>query len=465
MFKVDELLKATAGRLISGRLDQEIKGVSIDSRTLKPQECFIAIRGSNFDGHNFIDAAVKKGASCIIKEKRTNEHPACRQAGTNKRTNLSIIEVKDTIKALGDMARFQRDKFDIPLIAVTGSNGKTTTKEMLTWVLSQKFKVLKNEGTKNNQIGLPLTLLKLDPSYNVVILELGTNHFGEIDYLSKICKPNIGIINNIGPAHLEYLHNLKGIFYEKYALIEGLKRPCLAILNSDDSLLRRQVYKKIKRPFILSFGIKNKSDFSASEIKILNDRIEFLVNRRKQKYKFILKIPGYYNIYNALVTITVARIFGWEYPDIARRLVTFKPLPGRLNFVSLNNIKFIDDTYNSNPLSLKQALDTLANFRAKGRKIFIMGDMLELGRDEKLLHTQVAQRVKRICDIFITVGRLSKFAAKKAVSLGFEIKNIFTCESTAQAHYILFEQLSVTPDDIVLIKGSRAMRMEELLGG
>lgn len=450
MFKVTELLAATKGRLISGSKEAKVDAISIDSRTLQPKEAFIAIKGSNFDGHNFINEAIKKGACCIIKQ--TGDTPWL--IG-----KVAVIEVRDTAKALGDIARFWREKFPIPLIAVTGSNGKTTTKEMLAWVLSQRFKVLKNEGTKNNQIGLPLTLLKLNLNDDIAVLEVGTNHFGEVRYLAKICLPNIAVINNIGPAHLEYLRNLKGVFQEKCALIEELKKPYLAVLNSDDSLLRRQVSKRTKRPFIISFGIKNKSDFFASDVNILNSRIEFLVNA---KYKFRLKTAGYYNVYNALVAISVARIFGLEYPDIVKRLATFKFPSRRLNFITLNKIKFIDDTYNSNPLSLKQALDALANFRTKGRKIFVMGDMLELGREEKLLHAQMGSKIGEACDTFITVGKLAKLAAEKAVSCGFNTKNIFTCESTTQARDILFKQISPTFNDVVLVKGSRAMKMEEV---
>ncbi|MCX5702548.1 MAG: UDP-N-acetylmuramoyl-tripeptide--D-alanyl-D-alanine ligase, partial [Candidatus Omnitrophica bacterium] len=446
---VKELLRATKGRLVKRSESKHIRGISIDSRTIKPGEAFIAIKGNNFDGHNFIEKAIKKGARCIIKEAKR---------GKCKTGKINFIEVKDTQKALGDIARFQRKRFDIPVIAVTGSSGKTTTKEMIAWVLSKKYKVLKNQGTKNNQIGLPMTLLTLNGSYEVAVLEIGTNHFGEVDYLSKICLANIGIITDIGPVHLEYLHNLEGVFREKYTLIKNLKKPYIAILNSD-GFMRNKTIKKSIKPFIIGVGIKNQNDFLASEIKILNSRIEFLAN---QKYKFTLNTLGYYNIYNALIAIAVARIFGLGYRSIASRLSGFDFPQSRLKLMTLNKIRFIDDTYNSNPVSLKQALDTLGNLKASGRKIFVMGDMLELGNNKKLFHLQAGRQVAKICDTFITVGELSKLAAEAAKNAGFDTKKIFTCASCDQARSILFNKVFPSQDDIVLVKGSRLMKMEEI---
>lgn len=452
MFKINELLEATRGRLISGKRETVVEGISIDSRTIRPQEAFIAIKGPNFDGHNFVDEAIKKGAEAVIVHRK--------ESIVHSSKKISFIIVKDTTKALGAIARYQRQNFDVPVIAVTGSNGKTTTKEMLAWILSQEFKVLKNIGTKNNQIGLPLSLLNLNSSYDLVVLEVGTNHPGEVEYLARICQPNIGIIINIGLSHLEYFTNLKGVFREKSALLGHLKNPRIAILNADDDLLKRQIAIKNSKPVILSFGIKRRSDFFVTDIEILNGRVKFLVN---QKYRVTLKTLGYFNIYNALAALTVARLFGMQYKDIISRLSAFNFPQNRLELLELNNIKFINDTYNSNPISLKQAIEALDNFQIKGRKIFVMGDMLELGSRKELFHRQAGRKAARICDVFITVGELSKLAAEAAIKSGLNTKNIFTCASNLQAQDILFKKVSPGPDDIVLVKGSRAMRMEEIL--
>ncbi|MDD5237687.1 MAG: UDP-N-acetylmuramoyl-tripeptide--D-alanyl-D-alanine ligase [Candidatus Omnitrophica bacterium] len=457
MFKVNELLKATKGKLISGKMDTPVKAISIDTRTIKPYEAFIAIKGENYDGHNFIKEAVRKGAACIIRERRVGNKETT--GSLDNRRKIVFIEVKNTVTALGDIARFQRKKFTIPVIAVTGSNGKTTTKEMIACVLSKKFKVLKNLGTKNNQIGLSLTLLNLDSSYDFAVLELGTNHPGEIDYLAKICLPNIGVITNIGPAHLEYLDDFNGVLREKCSLLDNLEAPRIAILNADDPLLKNKISRKMYSK-IFTFGIKNRCDFRATGIKNFDWELDFLA-----KQKFRLKTPGYYNIYNALASIAVGRIFGMAYTNISKALANFAFPQSRLNLLELNKVKFIDDTYNANPFSLKEALDVLDNFDVKGRKIFIMGDMFELGSERESFHREVGRKVGSVCDTFITVGKLSKLAASAAELSGFDMKNIFICETCAQARDILFNKVIPKKDDIVLVKGSRLMKMEEVFKG
>lgn len=450
MFEVNELLKFTGGRLAGVDSGGRITGISIDSRTIKPKEAFIAIKGSNFDGHNFIKDAIDRGAGLIVHGSKFKVH---------SEKKIPFITVADTLKTLGDIARWQRKKFDIPVIAVTGSNGKTTTKEMIAHVLSAKFRVLKNEGTKNNPIGLPMTLRNLNSSHDMAVLEVGTNHFGEVEYLAKICLPNIGVITNIGASHLEFFNDLKGVLKEKYALLDNLEDPRIAILNTDDSLLRKKISGKTKKPFVFSFGIKNRCDFSASNIKFKDGRYVFLVNKR---FRFTLNTCGYYNIYNALAAITLGRLYGISHKDIAEALASFNFPRSRLKLLELGKIRFIDDTYNSNPLSLMHALEAFDNFKAKGRKIFVMGDMLELGKSAGLFHRRAGRRIAQVCDLLITVGELSKLSARTAERFGFSEGNIFTCESSGEARDTLFNKIALEADDIVLVKGSRSMKMEEV---
>ncbi len=452
MLKINEVLKATQGKLIHAKRGLVLKGFSIDTRTIKHGEIFIAIKGDNFDGHTFIPEAVKKGASCIIKD--TRHLPAGRQGRAQDTNRISYIGVKDTTRALADIALYVRKKFNFPVIAISGSNGKTTTKEMIAWVLSEKFNVLKNAGTLNNHIGLPLTLLKANAGIDIAVLELGANHFNEIKNLVKICLPNIGVITNIGPSHLEYFGDLTGVFREKYSLIKNLEEYGIGILNNDDFLLRREILKKNKHSFIFSFGIRNRSDFFAHSMRYSAGKTEFFVH----KQKFVLNTWGGYNIYNAMIAIVAARIFGLSYGDIAKRIDSFDFPQGRLKIIKSKEVTFIDDTYNSNPLSLKAALDTLGKINPKGRKIVVMGDMLELGHHKEILHRKAGHQAAQVCDIFIGVGPLSKFAADAARTYG--TLQVFTCATSREANGLLFNKIALNKDDLVLVKGSRGMKME-----
>jgi len=450
VFSVGEIVKATGGILVQGDFKGKICGISTDSRKSKPQEAFLALKGNNFNGHDFIEESLKSGISTLVLERLT---------GRLIPTDVAVIKVKDTTEALGDIARFQRQKFNLPVIAVTGSNGKTTTKDMTAWVLSSGAQVLKNEGTQNNQIGLPQTLIQLTEKDNFAVVEIGTNHFGEVDYLAKIAKPNIGLITNIGLSHLEFLYNLRGVLKEKLSLLDNLAKPAFAILNADDKLLKGIITQSNNRKHVFSYGIDEKSDFCASGIKLKNGKLEFKVG---SKFNFALSTLGYYNAYNALGAISVGRIFGLSYPEISSRLATFKFPKGRLNLIEFKGLKFIDDTYNSNPFSLKAALSALNAVKCKGKKILVMGDMLELGKQKELLHRQIARSITNTCDFLLAVGGLTRLTAQAAEKIGFKSKNIFCCDNALQAKDFLFNKMSPKACDLILVKGSRSMKMEEI---
>jgi UDP-N-acetylmuramoyl-tripeptide--D-alanyl-D-alanine ligase len=477
MFRLGEIVKAVDGQLLSGNPQLRINGVSIDSRSIRREELFITIKGSRFDGHNFIREAIKKGARAVIFSHKFPLRPKKIIRGLID--NVGFIAVQDTRKALGKLAYFHRHRFNIPVVAITGSNGKTTTKDMLVRVLSSRAKVLKNPGTQNNDIGVPLALLRLDISHDIVVLELGTNHFGEIAYLVNIAQPNFGVITNIGPAHLEYLKNLAGVYKEKISLLKDLKPPKIAILNADEPWLER--FKNGKKAFIITYGIKNKSDFYATEIKLTKrGTLKFFVNpapsylrpmlpnRRgkvdsNRQRKIELNTIGYANIYNALAAIAVCRLLGWDYKSISQRLATYVFPPGRLKAIKLNGIPFIDDTYNANPASLSEALGVLSKFRVDGRKIFVMGDMLELGKRAMEFHRRAGIQIARVCDAFISVGRFSQFAARWACKSGLDKDCVFSCQDSQKAGNLLFKTLKPDRRDLILVKGSRLMKMERVL--
>ncbi|MCM8783074.1 MAG: UDP-N-acetylmuramoyl-tripeptide--D-alanyl-D-alanine ligase, partial [Candidatus Omnitrophica bacterium] len=372
--------------------------------------------------------------------------------------NIPLIIVKDTVKALCEIASSYRKKFSIPLIAITGSNGKTTTKEMLAHLLSLRYRVLKNPGTQNNQIGLSLTLLKMDANYDFVVVELGSNHFGEIEYLSHIAHPNIGIVLNVGPAHLEFFHNLRGVYKEKISLIKNLSFPSIGILNNDDRFLRNVLERK-RKEFLIGFGIRYKSDFHAYNLKAKKRGIDFLID----KEPFHLNTLGFFNVYNALAAITTCRLFGFQYRDLSGGLKSFEFPNQRLKIRKIKGITFIDDTYNSNPNSLMEALKVIKRLKTGGRKIAVLGDMLELGRRAQQFHNQITKYVLRLCDIMIGVGdffgRIDQIISKNSK----RGRIILSCSKVEEAKEILFKVVKPKKDDIVLVKGSRLMHMEEII--
>ncbi|MFA4983857.1 MAG: UDP-N-acetylmuramoyl-tripeptide--D-alanyl-D-alanine ligase [Candidatus Omnitrophota bacterium] len=448
MFKTSEILKATGGKLLAGSPDGVLAGVSLDSRTINKGEIFIAIRGENFDGHDFISKAIRKGAACIVSE-RAVQLPKTRPP--------VFVKVDNSQRALGDIASYHRRRFDLPFIAVTGSNGKTTAKDMIAWVLSARYRVLKNEGTKNNQIGLPLALLNLNRKHQAAVLEIGTNHPGEVGYLCGIYRPNIGIITNIGPSHLEHFGGLKSVFNEKISLVRNLAPPYLSILNRDDKFLSPLLDKNARVPFRLGFGFSGRSDFLASDVKEFSRGFEFAINGHKG---MVLNTLARHNIYNALCAAAVARIMGMEYGEIALRLRGFDFPQGRFKPFRRNNVNFIDDTYNSNPLSLKAALEAFGGLACRGRKVFIMGDMLELGRKERDFHRQAGRDALRVSDVMIFTGRLSRFAAEAALRKKRRSGDIFVCRNSREARRVLFKKVIPDSRDIILVKGSRLMKME-----
>ncbi|HNQ51031.1 MAG TPA: UDP-N-acetylmuramoyl-tripeptide--D-alanyl-D-alanine ligase [Candidatus Omnitrophota bacterium] len=452
MFTITELTNAAGGRVIASGFGANVRSVSTDSRTIGPDEAFCAIRGENFDGHDFILQAVRRGAGCVIAE-----NGRCIDAGTG----VTVIEVPDTVKAYGAIARFHRRRFNIPVIGITGSNGKTTTKDMLARILSAKYATLKSEGTRNNHIGVPATLLQLGPSHTCAVIEFGTNHPGEIAYLSGICEPTMALITNVGPSHLEYFRDLAGVYREKADILGSSPGLRAAFLNADDRMLRKRLARRTSMPLCIGFGISNPCDFRARDVK--NDARGFCFSMHRSA-SIRLSTPGECNVYNALAAVAVSRVLGMSYPVIAARLKDFVFPRGRLTMRTVEDVRFIDDSYNANPRSMAQALDALRRSAVEGgRRVLVMGDMLELGPGTERFHRDAGRRAAGSCDVFIAVGRHSALAANAALSRGFERVNVFSCETPAQARDILYKTVAVRKNDVVLVKGSRGMKLEQII--
>lgn len=444
--RVAEILKITNGKLLSGDASRDIDlaRISTDSRTIKKGDFFLPLKGENFDGEKFVSEAFKKGAmgSFVVR---------CSSFVARK----IIIQVKDTTKALQQIAHAHRMMFDIPVIGITGSNGKTTAKDMIYEALSPRFSVLKNEGTKNNHLGVPQTLLKLSRKHKICVLEMGMNHKGEIRLLAGIARPNIAVITNVGPSHLKFLKDLKGVFESKKEITEFLGKGSLLIVNGDDKYLSGLKSRRFK---IERFGIDGKNDLRASLVTADFGRIEFLLD---DKDLFRLNILGTHNVYNALAAIAVARQFRLSVASIRKNLAGYRPGYMRLNIKNMAGITVIDDSYNSNPLSMRCALQTMREVPAVAKWV-VSADMLELGDRENDFHKAIGEMVaKSGFQGLLTFGKLSRYTHKRAIECGMPREFMWHCSTRDEVADIL--RKVAKKGDAVLVKGSRAMKMEEVV--
>jgi len=438
--------------------DLMLRGISIDSRKIELQNLFIAIEGEKFDGHDFIKQALDKGASCaIISEDRlSNKEIPCLTSTSGKRAVL----VKDTRTALQNIARWYRDKFRVKVVGVTGTNGKTTTKEMIAEVLSRKYRVIRSEKSFNNQIGVPLTLLKITPETEVLVLELGMNQPGEIEILTKMVNPDIGLITNIGPAHLEFMGSLEKIAQAKFELLDNMDEKGKIVLNADDAWLSKRA--KTEKRKVYTFGLEKKADFMAKNIcQNGNGFFSFSVN---DLIPINLKLLGKHNIYNALAAFSTGSILQVGNEEIKKALESYTPFQLRMELSEVDGIKILNDSYNANPTSMGMALETLKGMKTSGNKVAVLGDMLELGEKSLEFHKKIGVKVKECeIDYLFTFGGLSSGIAQGAKDKGFEKKNIFSFQDKKSLLENLLEILK--PGDLVLFKGSRKMGLEEIVDG
>lgn len=455
MFNVTEIITATKAKLVKGPLTLRLKGVCTDSRKIAAGELFIPLAGNSFNGNDFILAAAKAGANAVILEEK--HFKKNKQILQRLPFNVAAIVVKNTLSALGNLAAYRANKFSLPTIALTGSSGKTTTKEMIAAILACRYKVLKTKGTENNLVGVPLNLLRLDSSYEIACLEFGTSSFGEIAKLSKLARPSLGVITNIADAHLEKLGNREGVFREKSTLLDCLRSPAVCLVNYDDAYLRRLA---TKRKHIFGFGKERVSDFFAKDIAFKNNKLTFRLKGSKQL--FAMKTFGMHNIHNALCAIGVGLIFGISLRDISAKLASLKFYPARFNLFKIRGLTIIDDTYNSNPLSFESALHSLGQVNSKKRKILVVADMLELGEKSVYLHRQMGKLFKRgDVDFILSLGDLAAVSLKSAINGGFNKKRAYAAATISELKERLRALLK--KGDVVLVKGSRAMRMERIV--
>lgn len=430
-------------------LDKKIQNFSINSRIIGQNEVFFAIKGEQFDGHDFVFDVLKKGLStCVVSKSWFQKKDKAELDG-------NFFLVSDTLIALQEISRYYRLKFDIPVFALTGSNGKTTTKEMIAAVLGKKFNILKTEGNLNNHIGVPLTLFDLNAEHEIAIIEMGANDWGEIARLSEISCPSHGLITNIGPAHLEFFGSLAGVFKAKNELWQYLeKNEGIAFINIDDNYLSKNIPRANK---VITYGFENQADVLGKFISI-NQKGQPLISIEDQEIN--LKIAGIHNIYNALAAAAVGVEFGLTIQQIKSALENFQAASKRMEILEKKGIIIINDCYNSNPESARKALLTLSQMETEGRRLAVLGDMFELGKHGKNEHKSIGEYFSALknIDVLLAHGPLSVSTidgAKKSTT-----KN---CEHFQNKGDLIDSLLAIIKKgDLILIKGSRGMAMEEV---
>jgi UDP-N-acetylmuramoyl-tripeptide--D-alanyl-D-alanine ligase len=454
-FSLEDVLKATAGDLVAGAKEKIFYGISTDSRLVKKGNLFIALKGEKFDGHVFVNEAVEQGAAGII----VNDAKVSKDL-TNKK--VTVIKVADTLVALGDLAREWRKRFFIPVIGLTGSSGKTTTKEMIAAVIGRKKNILKTEGNLNNLIGLPQTIFRLTTEHELAILEMGTNTRGEIKRLTQIALPDIGLITNVGPAHLAGFGSIDVVSEEKGDLFLNMSPSGTIIVNIDDKAVAICAERWIGRK--ITFSMSPNADVTVKDIKmngIKGMSFNLVVGENTQKVE--MKIVGLHHVNNAMAAAAAAFTVGTDIKTIAEGLAEFRPFSGRMEMVKLRNGSFLlDDSYNANPASVREALMTLKDLKVHHNGFVFLGDMLELGTESEEMHRKIGMLIATIgINTLFLQGNFSKVTAAGAMEGGLSPENIFFLSNENNGINYLKENLK--KGDWILVKGSRGMKMEKIV--
>mgnify|MGYP000912945093 FL=1 len=449
MFTDEEVVLATGARILQqGRRDMLYRNVTTDTRTVGEDDLFAALKGEKFDGHDFIEQAVSDGAAGVIVEDAARLYPD---------GDYTIFVVKNTRKAYQDLALFHRRRFSIPVVAVTGSAGKTSTRALIATVLEQKYNVLQTEKNFNNEIGLPRTLLQLTKEHGACVVELGMRGLGQIKELADIAEPTVGVVTNVGKSHIELLGSQAQIAKAKGELVEALGSDGTAVLNQDDKRVAAMAGKCKGK--VVGFGIINDAPVMAGTIKNSEKGLSFTCRCFDQVIDVHMAVIGTHNVYNALAAVAVGRLLGLSEHQMQKGLAEYKGVPMRQELVNIDNVVFVNDAYNANPASMKEAVDTLVTLTG-GRKIAVLGGMLELGDWAEKEHEKIGTYLadKKV-DVLIALGDEARFMAKAAKAAG--MNEVYTVTTHAEAAAVL--RRIMRQGDTVLLKGSRGFAMEKIL--
>jgi len=452
-----EISSAINGRQISGSPDEFVKGLSTDSRKMTPGHIFLALKGQRYDGHNFLTNAINAGAMGVIVE---SDATLPKKILDN---NLVVINVSSTLKALGDLASWWRRQWGGKVIAITGSNGKSTTKEMAASILSRKANTMKSPGNFNNLIGLPLTILMLQEHHKLAVLEMGMNMTGEIARLTQIADPDIGLITNVESAHLEGLGNLNGVMRAKGELLRMMSKASTAILNGDD-----KVYKQLAPTFqgkVITFGLGKRNKVRAEGIKKVGDRAQaFNIYINGKRIPVRINYPGLHNVLNALSGAAIAFCLSISNELIAQGLGSFSPLKGRFHFIDLKSgIRIIDDTYNANLSSLRAALQTIKGLIGKKHGLVIgLGEMMELGKESPKYHFDAGRLVADMGARYLVVmGEHGRNVIEGACQGGMDREQTYIATTHAEMSDSI--KAHVRKGDVIFMKGSRKLALDKVV--
>lgn len=454
--KVKDILEICNAKLLSGDEEEIIENFKKDSREVEDGDTYVGIKGKNFNGSDFFEKAFEAGAkAAIIQDIDIPDEKI------ELYKDKVIIKVRDCIEAIQKIAIFKREKYDIPVIGVTGSVGKTSTKDIIASVMSKKYKTVKTEGNYNNHIGVPLTILKLK-DHTAAVIEMGMNHLGEISKLTKIARPTMSVITNVGTSHIGELGSRENILKAKLEILEGMNENAPLAINNDNDMLHNWYMVNQNKRKIVTFGIDNESDIMAKNIVSSDDGSKFKVNIMGKDYDVEINVGGKHFIINSLCAICVGLENGIEIEKIIEGIKEFKLTKRRMEIKDgINNSKVINDSYNASYDSMKAAIEYLGGIKAN-KRIAVLGDMLELGEYEKELHEKVGEEVyKNNIDFLVTVGERAKWIASKAKELGMSEDRIFVFDTKEEACEKL--KNTIEKGDFILVKASNSMKFDKIV--
>ncbi len=460
--KVDTLTSVAEGTLVSGSGETMVNGISIDSRCVEPGAAFVAFSGEHADGHDFLEEAIARGARGLLVTRSAEQLEKVIESAVGR--GIAVIRVPDALTAVQRLASYHRDRLFCPVVGVTGSTGKTTTKEFLTTVLGTRFKVISTRGNRNNELGVPLTVMDARADTDVLVVEMAMRGHGQISQLCDIARPGIGLVTNVGMSHIELLGTQEEIASAKAELVGYIPEEGVNFLNGDDAFTA--VIALSSRAPVIRYGLGEACDVRAEEIKMDADSVaSFDLVTSEARTRVTLSIPGRHNVYNALAAASVGIHLGVSPEQVLEGLAAASAGEMRMqSFTSAAGVHVINDAYNANPTSMRAAVETLAGMRAAQRRVAVLGDMAELGSLAELAHFRIGEEVaRRPIDILVTIGERASRIADGARAEGMESDLVRPCATVEEASELLDDLLE--PGDAVLVKASRVMGLERIVEG